>query len=80
MAAACFDPILKIADDRKMTERHELNKPETRRYVEQFVQLLKIFYLATKHLEGDNSATISKVVPVVLNILLELEDPEVICL
>jgi len=67
-----------IAADRDMKDYEKFNTPEIKIYLSQLVDLLKIVYLATKDLEGDDSATISKIVPIILNALIELEDPEVL--
>lgn len=67
-----------IAADRDMKDYEKFNTPEIKIYLSQLVDLLKIVYLATKDLEDDDSATISKIVPIILNALIELEDPEVL--
>lgn len=77
MTNECYDAILGIADVRNIAERIQINKPEHKLYLEQVVSLLEVFYRATKQLESDKPATISKVLPTVLNSLLELEDPQV---
>jgi hypothetical protein len=77
MALECFDSVVKIADDRSMEDRNYLKNPTTKIYLAQIVKLLEIFYNATKQLESDGLANISKVIPLILNSLLELEDPQV---
>lgn len=84
MANDCYEALQKIANDRQMKEpeRKIVNEPATKRYLVQVIKLLEIFYIATKQLEDDGPATIAKLVPAILNALLELEKPEVntICL
>lgn len=78
MAVECFEAITKIANDREMSTRGFMNNSESKQLLEQLVNMLEIFNWATKQWESDNSATASKIIPIVLNILLELENPEVL--
>lgn len=79
MANNCYESMLKIAKDRDMDSRKRavVENPETCRYLGQVVKLLKVVYDVTKQLEGEGPATIAKIIPCVLNALLELEMPEV---
>jgi hypothetical protein len=77
MALECFDGIMEIAVDRELPRYEEMKKLEIREYLGQIMELLRIVYLSTKELEDDGPATISKIIPTILNALLEIEDPEV---
>lgn len=78
MALKCFDSILQIADDRRIEKREVLKQVNGKVYIEQVVKLLSVFYFATKELESDDTASIAKVIPTILNALIELEEPMVI--
>lgn len=66
-----------IAADRNFGNHQELNTEENRIYIGQIVKFLEVVYLATKQFESENVPTISMVVPIILNTLVNYEDPQV---
>lgn len=80
MVQDCYKHIKKIAEDRQFTDYNKFAKPAFKRYHKQIVALLKIVFLVTKELEGDEPANISKVIPTILDCVLQLEEPEVVIL
>lgn len=77
MFEECYDHIMVIANDRKLGNYQKMNEAGSKVYLAQVTKLLKVIFLATKELEGDDLSTSAKVIPTILNTLLELEEPEV---
>lgn len=70
-----FEQIMIITPDREAARA--INTTENKLYLQQIVNLLSHFHRATKLLEGDSVPTLSMVIPCILSIILELEEPEV---
>jgi hypothetical protein len=68
---------MNIAADRELEGHEDINTSEIRVYIGQVTKMLELFYFATKNLEGDSTSSIADVIPTVLNLILELENPEV---
>jgi bisphosphoglycerate-independent phosphoglycerate mutase (AlkP superfamily) len=60
-----------------LPERKKVNTPEMKIYIQQTTDMLGLFYFASKNLESDSVSTIADVIPTILNLLYELETPEV---
>jgi hypothetical protein len=66
-----------VARELELSGREEFDSATTVQYLKQIVQVLSYFHRATKALEGDLAPTLALVIPKILELLYELEEPEV---
>jgi hypothetical protein len=78
MFQECYEHIKLIAKEHEFDSFENISDPFFMLYHQQAVNLLRILFSVQNQLQSNEPAKIAKIIPIILNTIIELNSPEVI--